>query len=73
MPTKHEINVQDTFLFQLLKSEEPVAIELMTGRELIGVVKRFDRFALLLQMTDGGETMIYKHAIATLVQKKESS
>jgi RNA chaperone Hfq len=37
----------------------------MTGRSLSGKIKRFDRFALVLD--DGkGEILVYKHAVATL-------
>jgi host factor-I protein len=63
--TKHSINIQDGFLFQSLKVAQPMAIELVTGRHLEGRLKRFDRFALVLE-TNGKEILVYKHAIATV-------
>jgi host factor-I protein len=65
MTTKHSINIQDGFLFQALKIAQPLAIELVTGRAFEGRLKRFDRFALVIEM-GGREIMIYKHAIATV-------
>jgi host factor-I protein len=63
--TKHTINIQDGFLFQTLKTAQPVAVELVTGRSLEGRLKRFDRFALVLEL-GGREVLVYKHAIATV-------
>ncbi len=63
--TKHSINIQDGFLFQSLKVAQPMAVELVTGRHLEGRLKRFDRFALVLE-TAGREILVYKHAIATI-------
>lgn len=63
--SKPEINIQDGFLFQVLKSGQPVAIELVNGRRIDGVLKRFDRFALVLEH-DGREKMVYKHGVATV-------
>ncbi len=63
--SKPEINIQDGFLFQVLKSGQPVAIELVNGRRIDGVLKRFDRFALVLEH-DGREKLVYKHGVATV-------
>jgi host factor-I protein len=62
---KHNINIQDGFLFQNLKEGHPMYVELVTGRSLTGRLKRFDRFAIVLE-SDGEELLIYKHAIATV-------
>lgn len=40
-------------------------VELTTGRSLNGRLKRFDRFAVVVE-TDGKEILIYKHAITTV-------
>lgn len=69
--SKPAINIQDGFLFQLLKSGKPMAVELLDGRQLEGVLKRFDRFALVLER-DQGEMLIYKHAVATIEPSGES-
>jgi host factor-I protein len=63
--TKHAINIQDGFLFQSLKVGQALAIELMTGRGFEGRLKRFDRFALVIE-AEGREILVYKHAIATI-------
>ena len=63
--TKHTINIQDGFLFQNLKEATILDVELVTGRKLSGRIKRFDRFALVLE-TEGLEVLIYNHAIGTL-------
>lgn len=63
--TKHSINIQDGFLFQSLKVAQPMSVELVTGRHLEGRLKRFDRFALVLEAA-GKEVLVYKHAIATI-------
>ena len=60
---KQNINIQDAFLFQQLKAGSQLAVELTTGRTIQGQLKRFDRFALMLEV-DGREVMVYKHAIA---------
>jgi host factor-I protein len=62
---KHAINIQDGFLFQSLKDGRPMEVELTTGRSLNGRLKRFDRFAVVVE-TDGKEILIYKHAITTV-------
>ena len=43
--TKHTINIQDGYLFQNLKDETLLEIELTTGRKLSGTLKRFDQTA----------------------------
>jgi host factor-I protein len=63
--SKQAINIQDGFLFQNLKAGSEMKVELLTGRELEGRLKRFDRFALLIE-TGGREILIYKHAVATI-------
>jgi host factor-I protein len=62
---KHNINIQDGFLFQNLKEGHPMFVELTTGGNLTGRLKRFDRFAVVLEIDDN-EILIYKHAIATI-------
>ena len=63
--TKHTINIQDGFLFQNLKEGTALTIELTTGRSLAGKLKRFDRFAVVVEC-DGSEMLVYKHAIALI-------
>ena len=63
--TKHTINIQDGFLFQNLKDASRLSIELTTGRTLTGILRRFDRFAVVIE-SDGEEMLVYKHAIALI-------
>ena len=63
--SKPSINIQDGFLFQSLKDGKPMAFELTTGSHLEGRIRRFDRFAVVVDSA-GKETLVYKHAIATI-------
>ncbi|KAB2965451.1 MAG: RNA chaperone Hfq [Thermoanaerobaculia bacterium] len=62
---KPNINIQDGFLFQSLKDARAMELELVTGKRLEGRIRRFDRFAVVLE-AHGREVLIYKHAIATI-------
>lgn len=62
---KHNINIQDGYLFQNLKEGHDMLVRLTTGRDVTGRLKRFDRFAVVLEI-DANEILIYKHAIATI-------
>jgi len=63
--SKPNINIQDGFLFQNLKAGATMDVGLLTGEALNGRMRRFDRFAIVLEC-DGREVLIYKHAIATI-------
>lgn len=63
--SKPNINIQDSFLFQILKAGRPVGVALVTGERLEGVLKRFDRFALVIE-AEGRETLVYKHAVVSV-------
>ena len=67
---KTGINIQDGFLFQNLKAGAMMEVGLITGATLEGPLKRFDRFAVVVE-TGGVEVLVYKHAIATLRQLEE--
>lgn len=67
---KHAINIQDGFLFQSLKEGRLMDVELVTGRQLCGRLKRFDRFAVVIE-TEGKEILVYKHAISTVAPSGE--
>ncbi|HYU35885.1 MAG TPA: RNA chaperone Hfq [Thermoanaerobaculia bacterium] len=62
---KHNINIQDGYLFQSLKEGQTMYVELITSKSLLGRLKRFDRFAVVIE-SEGKEILIYKHAIATI-------
>lgn len=66
--SKHQINIQDGFLFQNLKEANVLQVELITGQRLAGRLRRFDRFAVVIEVREGQELLVYKHAIATISQ-----
>ena len=68
---KHNINIQDGFLFQNLKEGQTMFVELVTGKSLVGKLKRFDRFAVVIE-SEGKETLVYKHAISTITTTSPS-
>jgi host factor-I protein len=57
--------VQDAFLNELRRDHITVMVYLMNGIKLIGRIKSFDKFSVLL---DAGqqEMLIFKHAISTI-------
>lgn len=65
MINKPPINVQDGFFYQLRKENTLVEVVLLSERKRLGRIKRFDKYAVVLEV-DGREEMIYKHAIAAV-------
>lgn len=63
--SRHNINIQDGFLFQNLKEAKPLVFDLVNGQRLNGRLKRFDRFAVVVD-TGSQEILVYKHAIAMI-------
>ncbi|MEE9217648.1 MAG: RNA chaperone Hfq [Acidobacteriota bacterium] len=59
------LNVQNAFFNQARRERTRLTIHLNDGRTLRGRIKGFDRFAILLENSEG-EQMIFKHAISTL-------
>ena len=62
-------NLQDAFLNQLRKERTTVTIHLVNGFRLMGRIKGFDRFALIIE-NSGQEQMVFKHAISTITIAK---
>ncbi len=65
MLAKPPINVQDGFFYQLRKDNTLVEVILLSERKRLGRIRRFDKYAVVLEV-DGREEMIYKHAIAAV-------
>jgi len=65
MNVKPPINVQDGFFYQLRKDNTPVEVMLLSEKKRIGRIRRFDKYAVVLEV-DGREEMVYKHAIASV-------
>lgn len=66
-----EQNLENDYLDKLFKENTPVAIYLINGIKLSGLISAFDNSTLLLK--DGKSTvdqLIYKHAISTVVPNR---
>jgi host factor-I protein len=64
-PASTTINIQDPFFYQLRRDARPVHVYLVSGKRLGGVLRRFDRYAIVLD-SQGQELLVYKHAIASV-------
>jgi host factor-I protein len=62
--SKTPFNIQDQYLNQARKERVRVAVIMMSGARLEGLIKSFDNFSVLLD--SGGDMLIYKHSIATI-------
>lgn len=60
------MNLQDGFLNQARKDVAEVRLVLVDGSQLVGVVRGFDNFTIILN-SQGTQHLIYKHAIAQVV------
>ncbi len=64
-PASNTINIQDPFFYQLRKEARTVHVYLVSGKRLTGILRRFDRYAVVLE-NHGHEQLVYKHAIASI-------
>ena len=64
-PASSTINIQDPFFYQLRKESRTVHIYLLSGKRLTGILRRFDRYAVVLE-NHGQEQLVYKHAVASI-------
>lgn len=67
--SRHNINIQDGFLFQSLKEARQMVFELVNGKRFQGRLKRFDRFAVVVD-TGVEEILVYKHAISIISEAR---
>ena len=63
------INLQDVFLNGARKEKVQLTVYLTNGFQFKGVVKGFDNFTVILEH-DGKQSLVYKHAISTIVPAK---
>ena len=61
----HSTNIQDGYLAKARKERAMLTVILNSGRKIVGRIRAFDRFTVLLE-DRGNEVMIFKHAIATV-------
>src|SRR2546428_13633906 len=64
--TEHDPSIQNDFFNQARKAHGRVTIFLTGGRRLVGRIKAFDRYTVILDLGGGVEEMVFKHAIATI-------
>ena len=62
-------NLQDTLLNTIRKDKIPVTIYLVSGVKLIGKIRSFDKYSVLLE-NNSQEQLIFKHAIGTVVTSR---
>ncbi len=60
-------NIQDPILNLLRKNRIPLVIFLVNGVPLKGIIRSFDNFTILLMSEGDKQSLIYKHAISTIV------
>src|SRR5690349_3685050 len=64
-PEAKSENIQDVFLNNARRDRVLVTIQLMNGSKLIGKVRSFDKWSLILD-SNHQDQLIYKHAIAII-------
>jgi len=63
------MNIQDSFLNQVRKEGTEVKVALIDGTSLIGTVRGFDNFTVILQSRNM-QHLLYKHAIAQVMTRR---
>jgi host factor-I protein len=70
--SKTTMNLQDSFLNQVRKENIEIKLVMVTGQEMIGFVRGFDNFTVILNVR-GSQHMVYKHAIAQIISRRSAS
>ena len=65
-------NIQDGFLNLARREKVTVTIYLVNGAKLLGRIKSFDKFSLIME-TGAQEQLIFKHAISTIAQARRAT
>ena len=65
-------SIQDTYLNNMRRDKVPVTIFLIGGVRLIGKIKGFDKYSVVLE-ANNQEQLIFKHAISTVTTTKTVS
>ena len=66
MEKELQSGVQDEFINALRKEKIQVTVYLLNGFKLLGRIKGFDKFSVLVD-ANGAEQLVFKHAISTIV------
>jgi host factor-I protein len=70
METKSQ-NIQDVYLNTVRREKTPVTIFLMSGVKLMGRLKGFDKYSVILE-SGHQDQLIFKHAISTVTTSRGS-
>lgn len=65
-------NIQDGFLNLARREKMTVTIYLVNGAKLLGRIKSFDKFSMILE-SGAQEQLIFKHAISTISQGRRAT
>jgi host factor-I protein len=65
-------NIQDAFLNTVRREKTAVTIYLVNGAKLLGKIRSFDKFSVLLE-SGSQEQLIFKHAISTISVGKRAT
>jgi host factor-I protein len=65
-------NIQDAFLNTVRREKTTVTIYLLNGAKLLGRIRSFDKFSVLLE-SGTLEQLVFKHAISTISQARRSN
>ena len=65
-------NIQDVYLNTVRSDKVPVTVFLISGVKLIGKIKGFDKYSVVLE-ANNQEQLIFKHAISTVTTVKMAS
>lgn len=64
-------DLQTMHLARFRKDNQLVAVWLVSGKRLVGHIRGYDRFTIILDH-GGGEHVVFKHAIATIGPVKDT-
>lgn len=67
----NNFNIQDGYFAKLRRDKTVTTIYLVNGVKLIGKIKSFDKFAILIE-NNHQEQLIFKHAISTITYNNRS-
>jgi len=62
-------NIQDLYLNTVRREKLPVTVFLISGVKLIGRIKGFDKYSVILE-ANNQEQLIFKHAISTVTSAR---
>jgi len=68
METKSQ-NLQDVYLNTVRREKTPVTIFLMSGVKLMGRLRGFDKYSVILE-SNHQDQLIFKHAISTVTTSR---